>query len=77
MHFRCAMHMEDNIKSELSSLGFAPAVGREYMADIFGREGDADLSTATMELNLIVVFKTLRPSGKRDMRKAMTFISTL
>lgn len=43
MHLRCDMHMKDNIKSKLSSLGVPPAVGKEYMADIFGREGEAGL----------------------------------
>lgn len=43
MHLRCDMHMKDNIKSKRSSLGVPPAVGKEYMADIFGREGEAGL----------------------------------
>ena len=43
MHLRCDMHMKDNIKSKLSSLGVPPAVGKEYMVDIFGQEGEAGL----------------------------------
>ena len=43
MHLRCDIHVKDNIKSKLSSLGIPNLVAKEYMADIFGRGEEAGL----------------------------------
>jgi len=75
MHLRCDMHMKDNIKSKLSSLGALPAIGKEYIADIFGREGEAELVHCQ---NGTEFDRDLQKrSGKQDMQKALTFTSTL
>ena len=43
MHLRCDIHMKDNIKKKLSSLGVPNHVAREYMSDIFRRGEEAGL----------------------------------
>lgn len=43
MHLHCDIHMKDNIKNKLSSLGVPSHVAREYMPDIFGRGEEAGL----------------------------------
>ncbi|KXJ06100.1 hypothetical protein AC249_AIPGENE22963, partial [Exaiptasia diaphana] len=42
-HLRCDIHMRDNIKSKLSSLGIPQTIAKEYLDDIFGRGNEAGL----------------------------------
>ena len=43
LYLRCDIHMKDNIKSKLSSLGIPNLVAKEYMAYIFSRGEEAGL----------------------------------
>ena len=74
------MLTKDNIKSYLSFQGVQPAAGKEYMADIFGQEGEDGPDNCQNRTEFDRDYQILRQYGKKDkqdMPKALNFTSTL
>ena len=77
MHLRCDMHMKDNIKSKLSSLGVPPLWEKNTWRTFLAGKERLDLSTARMELNLIVVFKKIKTVWETRHAKVSDFYGLL
>lgn len=72
-HLRCDLHMKDNLKSKLSSLGIPHAISKEYMDDIFGRGNEAGLVHCLSAEDFDVAFEQLKQKWETRHSKGKEF----
>jgi len=63
VHLRCINHLRQNIKNKLRSLNIPWSLGKEFLADIFGKQAGSHLSMVCPKVHSIQHWRVWKRNG--------------